>query len=273
MTTPRMPTLFIPHGGGPCFFMDWTEGPADTWVPMGTWLSSLAKSLPSRPRSLVVISAHWEEPEVTIISGAAPSLLYDYYGFPEHTYKLEYPAPGAPVLAEKIAKLLVDHGISAKLDADRGFDHGVFIPLKLVFPDADIPIVQVSLKDSLDPAEHLKLGEAISSLRAEGVLIIGSGMSFHNLRTLLSNSQDGTRQSQLFDDWLHETLVAGDQNYEKRRQALSSWTQAPGARGAHPREEHLVPLMVVVGAAGNDVSTRIFNGKVSDTLISGYSFG
>lgn len=268
-----MPTLYIPHGGGPCFFMDWTMGPADTWHEMGAWLKNLSTSLPRKPDALLVISAHWEEDDVTIMSGPNPPLLYDYYGFPEQTYKLEYGALGSPALAEKTAQLLQNAGIQTRFNSVRGYDHGVFIPLKLVFPGADIPIVQLSLKAGLDPLLHLEIGRALSPLRDEGILILGSGMSFHNLGNFFASSQDGTEQSRQFDDWLYRTLATSENTSEERVQALEWWTKAPAARFAHPREEHLIPLMVAAGAGEHDAASRIFHGKVFDIFVSGYRFG
>ena len=269
----KMPALFIPHGGGPCFFMDWTMGPADTWFEMGDWLKSLSASLPHRPRAILVISAHWEEEDVTLLAGSNPPLLYDYYGFPEHTYRLEYSAPGFPALAERAAQLLTDARIKTTLNSVRGFDHGVFVPLKLVFPDADIPIVQLSLKKGLDPSVHLEVGRALSPLRDEGILILGSGMSFHNLRNFFASSKDGTAQSRQFDDWLYGALTTPEKSSEERTQLLERWSDAPGARFAHPREEHLIPLMVVAGASEHEAAARIFHGKVFDIFVSGYRFG
>ena len=176
----RLPTLFIPHGGGPCFFMNWD--PPDTWHRMAEYLRRVPDDVGVRPRALVVISGHWEEEVVTIQNNPAPPLLYDYYGFPESTYQITFPAPGAPEVAARISELLKAAGIEFIYDHARGFDHGVFIPLKVAYPKADLPIVQVSLLASMDPAEHIRLGQALASLRDEGVLIIGSGMSYHNMR-------------------------------------------------------------------------------------------
>ena len=137
----RMPTLFIPHGGGPCFFMDWD--PPHTWDRMATFLRGLQASLPEKPKAALVISGHWEEAQVTVQTGAKPPLLFDYYGFPAHTYQLSFPAPGSPDLADRVADLLGLAGFSVRGDAARGYDHGVFIPLKVVFPEADVPAVHL----------------------------------------------------------------------------------------------------------------------------------
>ncbi|NCA72574.1 MAG: dioxygenase, partial [Sphingobacteriia bacterium] len=178
--TARMPTLYVPHGAGPCFFMDWN--PPDAWNAMADFLTNVASTLPARPSSIVLVSAHWLEPAFSVTSGAQPELFYDYSGFPPHTYELRYPASGAPQLAARMAGLLGKAQLPVQQDAARGFDHGMFIPLKLMFPDADIPVVQLSLRADLDPQAHLDAGRALASLRDEGVLILGSGMSFHNMR-------------------------------------------------------------------------------------------
>ena len=181
----RQPAIFIPHGGGPCFFMDWTWGPADTWKATQAFLEGLAATLPETPRAMLVVSGHWEEPAFTAASGARPGLIFDYTGFPEQTYKLTWPAPGSPELATRVVAALSGAGLPAATDANRGFDHGVFVPLKVAFPGAEIPVATLSLASSLDPALHLAAGRALGPLRDEGVLIVASGMSFHNLRAYL----------------------------------------------------------------------------------------
>jgi aromatic ring-opening dioxygenase catalytic subunit (LigB family) len=268
MTDSRLPTFFIPHGGGPCFFMDWTMGPADTWDRMAAFLKGLADSLPRRPQAVLVISGHWECAEFSVTTGAHPALIYDYHGFPEHTYRLQYPAPGSPPLAEQVGALLNQAGFAVHGDAQRGFDHGLFVPFKLIYPQADIPIVQLSLKRGLDPAQHLRAGQALAPLRAQGVLIVGSGMSFHNLRAF---GPAGTRDSEQFDVWLSDALAAPDA--AKRDAALRQWAQAPSARSAHPREEHLLPLMVAAGAADGDGARKIYDDLVQGVRISAWRFG
>lgn len=151
----KLPTLYIPHGGGPCFFMDWTMGPPNTWHRMANWLGGLGTSIGTKPKELLVVSAHWEEPEFSVTEASRPSLLFDYYGFPEHTYLLTYPAPGSRKLALRVKHLLAEAGFATRGESHRGFDHGVFIPFKLIYPDADIPIVQLSLKTGLAPREHI----------------------------------------------------------------------------------------------------------------------
>jgi aromatic ring-opening dioxygenase catalytic subunit (LigB family) len=144
-TSSPMPVLYIAHGGGPCFFMEWTVGPRDTWDGMKSWLANIPSTLPFRPKAIVVISAHWEEPQIAVINSETSTLLYDYYGFPEETYRLEYKAPTAPEVASRIGKLFEANNIPFRYETERGLDHGVFIPLKVIYPDADIPIVQVAL--------------------------------------------------------------------------------------------------------------------------------
>ncbi|HML08567.1 MAG TPA: class III extradiol ring-cleavage dioxygenase [Xanthobacteraceae bacterium] len=269
----RLPTLFIPHGGGPCFFMDWD--PPDTWDRMADYLRRVPEDLEMRPKAMVVISGHWEEDVATIQNNPSPPLLYDYYGFPPSTYQITFPAPGAPDVAARVAELLGAAGIAWKYDHARGFDHGVFIPLKVAFPRADVPIVQLSLLASMDPAAHIALGRALAPLRDEGVLIVGSGMSYHNMRTLMANMRGGGRTpdagSQRFDDWLEEVLTTATP--EARAAALVAWDKAPSARDAHPREEHLLPLHVAVGAAGGDPGRRTLKDVVMGAVESAFRFG
>ena len=178
----RQPAIFIPHGAGPCFFMDWN--PADAWDKTAAYLRGIPASLPEKPKAILLVTAHWLAPQPSMSSAAQPGMLFDYYGFPPHTYELKYPAPGAPALAERVSALLAGAGFAPQQDAARGYDHGTFIPLKVAFPDADIPVLQLSLLQSLDAADHVRLGQALAPLRDEGVLIVGSGLSYHNLREL-----------------------------------------------------------------------------------------
>ena len=261
-----LPTLFIPHGGGPCFFMDWD--PPDTWTKMAAWLGQLAGSIGVTPKAIVVISGHWEAAQVGVTASPHPPLIYDYTGFPPHTYQLTYPAPGAPDLAQQIVSLLDQAGISARLDPDRGFDHGVFIPFKVVYPKAEIPVVQLSLQAGLDPRTHIQIGQALAPLRKRGVLIVGSGMSYHNMRGFGERFGEASEE---FDAWLTAAVCAADA--QTRNQRLEKWLTAPEARIAHPREEHLIPLMVAAGAAGTDTGTRIFTDIVMGVRVSAYRFG
>lgn len=275
MTTPNLstpfatqPTLFIPHGAGPCFFMDWN--PRDTWDRMAAYLRGIAQTLPARPSAILVVSAHWRTPSFSATSSAYPELIYDYSGFPESTYALQYPAPGSPALAQRVVALLSHAGLNAEEDAQRGLDHGVFVPLKMMFPDADIPVVQLSLRRDLDPAAHLAAGQALAALRDEGVLIVGSGMSFHNMRGY--GDPNFTRPSEAFDAWLTQAAQASP---AARARALCAWHRAPHAYDCHPagHEEHLLPLMVVAGAARADLGRKMYSEIVLETRLSAFQFG
>ncbi len=268
----KMPTLFIPHGGGPCFFMDWD--PPGMWDEMAKYLRGISDDIGPTPKAIVLISGHWEEDVVTVQNNPAPDMLFDYFGFPEHTYQLEYPAPGAPEVADRITSLLAENGIKSRQDSKRGFDHGVFIPLLLAYPDAKIPVVQMSLRSDLDPAHHIEIGKALEPMRDEGILFIGSGLSYHNMKTLMQNLRGGdvaAPESQIFDDWL--TTAATDQDPDARNKALIGWEQAPAARDAHPREEHLLPLHVIVGLAGSDTGQKTYGDTVLSSVQSAFQFG
>lgn len=264
----RMPTWYIPHGGGPCFFMDWN--PPHEWDRMATFLRGLSLTLPEKPKGIVMISAHWLEETITITGSSNPELIYDYYGFPAHTYELKYPAKGDPEVAQKIVQLLEVANIPAKIDPTRGFDHGMFIPMMLMFPDADIPTVQVSLNSNLDPQTQMNLGQALEKLRDQGILIIGSGMSFHNMRAY--GDPRFSPVSDEFDDWLTKIV---ESEPKERHQGLNQWANAPSARLSHPQgqEEHLLPLMVASGAASEEVGRKVFSDRVLETTISAYVFG
>ncbi|PNU06734.1 DODA-type extradiol aromatic ring-opening family dioxygenase [Novosphingobium guangzhouense] len=269
-STTQMPTFFIPHGGGPCFFMDWTVmgGPADTWDKTEAWLRALVSTLPERPKGIVVISGHWEEAAFTASTAVEPGMIYDYYGFPPHTYELKYPAPGSPALAERVVDLLSGAGLPARTDPSRGFDHGVFVPFLLIDPDATIPVVPLSLKADLDPAEHIAAGKALEPLRDEGVLIVGSGMSYHNMRGFRTPA--ATRPSAVFDQWLTGAVEAPS---AERESLLSHWDEAPAGRLSHPREEHLLPLMVAAGAGNASAGRKVFADNVMMADISAFRFG
>lgn len=264
----RLPTVFVPHGGGPCFFMDWTMGPADTWDALAGLLRSFDQLVGPRPDAIIVVSGHHEGDIVEISSGLSPPMLFDYYGFPDHTYELSYPAPGSPVLAERVGGLLDAAGIDYRLDPDRGFDHGVFVPFMLMYPDADLPVVQVSLRSDLDAGFHLGLGETLAPLRDHEVLIVGSGLSYHNTSAFMT--PQAASDSRVFDDWLSAACTSKPAT---RHASLADWDQAPAARAAHPREEHLLPLMVVAGAAGDDVGRTVFRDEIMGATISAYAFG
>lgn len=262
----RLPVVFIPHGGGPWPFVQTRFMQPDEDSALRGYLAGLGGL--TTPKALLVISAHWEMPVPTVMSGAAPPMYYDYSGFPPESYKLNWPAPGEPALAARVRELLEGAGFASGEDAVRGFDHGTFIPMMLAYPAADLPTVQLSLIQGLDPAQHIALGRALAPLREEGVMIIGSGMSYHDLRGF--GDPRSVEVSRAFDTWLQDAATSAP---ERRAEMLGDWTQAPMARAAHPREEHLLPLMVVAGAAGNDQSRVAFEGTMLGAKLSAFQYG
>jgi aromatic ring-opening dioxygenase catalytic subunit (LigB family) len=230
-------------------------------------LEGLAATLPEPPKAILVVSGHWEESAFTVSAAAYPELIFDYSGFPEHTYHLAWPAPGLPELAKNVLDLLGKAGLPASMSANRGFDHGVFVPLKVTFPKAQIPVVTLSLASSLNPAMHLATGQALAPLRDEGILIVGSGMSFHNLRAYLR--PETVERARAFDAWLTNAV---ESPAAERTALLTNWREAPFAAYAHPREEHLIPLMVAAGAGDGAPGLRIFSDEPMGAAISAYRF-
>jgi aromatic ring-opening dioxygenase catalytic subunit (LigB family) len=272
MSNNRMPVAYVPHGGGPWPWVD-IGFPKHELEALSSHLRDVRKLPKTPPKALLVISAHWEEPVPTVMTAARPPMLYDYYGFPPESYTISWPAPGDPKLAARVQTLLGKSGFDTAADPERGFDHGTFVPLKLTYPEADVPTVQLSLKKGLDAAEHLAMGRALAPLRNEGVFILGSGMSYHNMgnfrlagRGDTAAAQRARSEADAFDSWLRETVV---QAHGERDGRLSQWSSAPGARSSHPREEHLLPLMVIAGAAMEDGGTVAYN----DTLMGFKSTG
>lgn len=265
--TARLPTYFISHGGGPWPYM---EEMRPMMRVLAASLADIPRQIGITPKALLVISGHWEERGFSVMASPKPPMLYDYSGFPEHTYHVSYPAPGDPALARRVASLIEAAGLPAQLDAQRGFDHGTFAPLAVMYPAAEVPVVQVSLQHRLDPAQHLALGRALAPLRDEGVLIVGSGLSYHNLRQLGPGAR---APSAAFDGWLQETLV--DTAPNQRSQRLLEWAKAPAARLAHPREEHLIPLMVAVGAAESEPAACVYHEEamMGGVTASSFRFG
>lgn len=262
------PVYFLSHGGGPWPWLDGDFRRDFDWLEAS--LKALPGQLPEPPRAVLVISGHWEEAQFTVSTSSQPGMVYDYYGFPEHTYHISYPAPGSPELAARVADLARGAGIAMGTDPARGFDHGTFSMMQPIYPQADVPVVSLSMKAGYDPAEHLALGRALAPLRDEGVLIVGSGLSYHNLRAFDAR---GAEPSARFDAWLRHALV--DLSPEQRAAALLRWESAPAARLSHPRQDHLIPLMVAAGAAGGDPATCIYS---QDDLrggitVSAYRFG
>ncbi|MEM8640888.1 MAG: class III extradiol ring-cleavage dioxygenase [Cyanobacteria bacterium P01_G01_bin.54] len=237
--------LYLSHGGGPLPLL------ADPGhQEMVENLQAIAAQLP-KPKAIVLISAHWEANQATMTRGANPPLIYDYYGFPEPAYQITYPAPGAPKLADRIFTLLQKRDIAASLTEERGFDHGLFVPLKIMYPAADIPSVQLSLVKGLDAQTHIEMGRAIAPLADENILIIGSGFSFHNLPALRAPvTPEAQSKNKAFEQWLIDTCANPELNETERANRLLHWDAAPAARYCHPREEHLLPLHVCYGAAG-----------------------
>lgn len=266
MSDKIMPVLFVPHGGGPMPLLG-----EENHRELTAFMQSVSTSFP-RPKAILVITAHWEASVATISSSPAPGMFYDYYGFPPETYQFKYPAPGNPQLAQAVTELLDARGIESRLDPNRDYDHGTFVPLKLMYPQADIPVVQLSLLKSFDPAAHIALGEALAPLRAEGVLILGSGMSFHNMQAFFNVNPTTRSRSEAFDHWLTSALTNTNRPREAQVADLVAWQSAPEARFCHPREEHLLPLLVCFGAALNDVThvAKVFEGFLFNTKISAF---
>jgi 4,5-DOPA dioxygenase extradiol len=258
--------LYLSHGGGPLPLLG-DKGHQNMIDVIREVTPAHAK-----PTAILVISAHWEESKPTITSGAFPPLIYDYYGFAKESYEIEYPAPGEPELANRIFNLLGRARIEAKLDDRRGFDHGLFVPLKIMYPDADIPCVQLSLVNSLQPEAHIKIGKALADLRKDNILVIGSGFSFHNLREFFApTTQKSRAMNESFEQWLIDTCSSRQLTEEEREQRLINWDSAPAARYCHPREEHLLPLHVCYGAAGT-AAKKVFEFEIMGKMASAYSW-
>jgi 4,5-DOPA dioxygenase extradiol len=256
--------IYLPHGGGPLPLLG---------EPRHRELVEFLRQIPATlvsPAAIVVISAHWEKSLPTVTGGAAPPLLYDYDGFPEEAYSIAYPAPGEPRLARTLHRVLEENGIAANLDNQRGFDHGLFIPLKIMYPEADIPCVQLSLLTGLRPDEHLRLGQALRQLRRENLLIIGSGFSFHNLQAFFqAPTEEALTANADFEQWLFDTFADQELSEEERQKRLLHWEQSPGAGLCHPRAEHLLPLHVCYGMAGR-AAARIYRMEIMGKKASAY---
>jgi aromatic ring-opening dioxygenase catalytic subunit (LigB family) len=255
--------LYLPHGGGPLPLLGDKQHAALT-----EFLKTITGKLPV-PEAVLIISAHWEEAPASITSATQPPLIFDYSGFPPESYDIAYPAPGAPQLAGKISGLLEANGIQAKLDNTRGFDHGVFVPLKLMYPDAHIPCVQLSLLKGLDPGAHIAMGKALGALCEKNLLVIGSGMSYHNMRGFFTNDATDLQASEDFNEWLINTCTAENISATQREQRLIDWEQAPSARLCHPREEHLLPLHVCYGMVSTSIPRAqvVFDQLVMDKKV------
>jgi 4,5-DOPA dioxygenase extradiol len=292
----KFPAVFINHGGGPMPLMGRQPALVKNMQEVVT------KHLPEAPPSaIVVLSAHWEADPIAITSSSNPSMYYDYHGFPRETYEYEYPAPGSPTLARRIQDLLTKQGLECRLDDTRGYDHGVFVPLMVMYPEATIPVVQVSLHKSLDAKTNIDIGKALAPLRDDNILILGSGYSFHNMEAFFHPSAQTVQAARDFNSWLKETIllpsedacaaeemkkdassddVLFKQAYAKRMQSLQDWAKAPGGRLSHPREEHLLPLLMVAAAGGEmsvptlvyDTTEVVNESSGLDHAVTGYLF-
>lgn len=262
--------LYIPHGGGPLPLLG-----DPGYESLAVFLRALNADI-SGCKAIVLVTAHWEADRPSLCSASSPGMLYDYYGFPDESYQFRYPAPGAPDLAKSVASALAEHGFEAELDAERGYDHGTFVPMMLIRPEADIPILQMSLLSSLDPEQHLALGKALAHVLDQDIALIGSGFSFHNLGALTGRMEGDLEQARTLADefhgWLDETVCGADLAMGERHSRLAHWDAAPGARFCHPREEHLLPLHVCFGAAAaaGMSARRVFGEPVKGYQTTGY---
>jgi aromatic ring-opening dioxygenase catalytic subunit (LigB family) len=262
-----LPTYFISHGGGPWVWMPEMK-------PVYRNLEKSLREMPSElgvtPKAVLVVSGHWEENDFTVMTNPQPPMVYDYSGFPEHTYKVRYDAPGSPEVALRVQSLLKEAGFGVRTDGARGFDHGTFVPLAAVYPEANVPVLQLSIRRDYDPEAHLAAGKALAPLRKEGVLIIGSGLSYHNLRQF---GPHAAQPSAEFDAWLSEAVC--EASPAERNERLKNWSSAPAARAAHPREDHLIPLMVAAGAADGEKGVRVYHEDsfFGGITVSSYRFG
>ena len=248
--------VYVSHGGGPMPLL----GDPDHSEMVDT-LRAIAEKL-DKPSAILVISAHWETRLPTVTSGLNPGIIYDYGGFPKSAYEIKYPASGEPGLASGVVAALKQHGFDAMQDEQRGFDHGLFVPLKIMYPEADIPCVQLSLVRGLDPGLHIQLGKALQSLNWDDLLVIGSGLSFHNMGAFFTPSSWQARTNNIaFDEWLGETVSDKTLSETIRAQKLENWESSPGARYCHPREEHLIPLHVCYGLAGKS-SEKTYHAEI-----------
>ncbi len=246
-----LPTYFISHGGGP---WPWLPEMRRKFSALETSLAAMADEIAQTPAAVLMISGHWEDQDTySVMASPRPPMVYDYHGFPPETYEITYPAPGAPELAEQAADLIRNAGLPARTDTQQGFDHGTFAPMAIMYPEANIPTFQISLRSHYDPAEHLAVGRALAPLRDQGVLIVGSGLSYHNLRLM---GREGEKPSAAFDAWLNDALMSDP---ERRTNAMLDWESAPSARVCHAQEDHLVPLFVALGAAEADPATRVYH--------------
>src|SRR6201988_1712978 len=262
----RLPTFYLTHGGGPWPYM---TGPfRGNFSVLEARLKDLPQQLPVKPKAILVVSGHWEENDFAVMARPTPPMVYDFGGFPKEPYQIRYSAPGSPELARRAHSLIQAAGLPTQLDPKRGFDRGTYSLLAVTHPEADVPVIQVAIRCDYDPESHLNLGRALAPLRDEGILIIGSGSSYHNF-----HPKDPGEESAQLDSWLVETLV--DSPPTRRFERLLEWDHAPAARLAHPREDHLVPLFVAVGAAEEEPGQVIYHQEnfPGAMTLSSYQFG
>jgi len=253
------PSVFVSHGS-PTIVDETGHGAA--------FLRSLGESL-GRPKAILCVTAHWETTVVTVGGADRPGMIYDYYGFPEHLYTLEYPAPGAPALAQRAGELIAAAGIPCTRDDERGYDHGTFMPLMLMYPDADIPVAQLSVQPALGPQHELAVGRALTPLRGEDVLILASGGAVHNLRWFRLGARDVPDWASGFETWLGDKVVAGD------AESIADYrARTPHGAMAHPRDEHFLPLLVAMGAGGGGTGRVLHAGFEHGAIgMSAYAWG
>ena len=266
VSTSLMPSYFISHGGGP---WPWLPHMRAMLKNLEVSLARMPSELPEKPRAILMFSGHWEEDAFTVMTSPRPGMVYDYSGFPPETYQITYPAPGAPEIASRTADLIAAAGLPVRLDAQRGFDHGTFAPAVVMYPQADVPVYQVSMMRDYDPARHFALGRALAPLREEGVLIVGSGLSYHNLRLFGPGARG---PSAAFDAWLDQVMALPA---PERTAALMDWERAPFARICHAREDHFVPLFTALGAAEGERAHRVYHDTdlFGGVTASSYKFG
>lgn len=291
MSYSKQPVVFISHGGGPWPYMPEVK---KQYVKTTEWLTTYFQSLPKTPTAIICISAHWEENHFAVSAASDPEMIYDYGGFPEHTYQVQYPAKGHPVLAKQIFEQLNQASLPTRLDLNRGFDHGTFVPLSLMYPAANIPVVSLSIHSSYDVQLHWQLGQALQKFRSENILIVGSGLSYHNMRGFGTNA--GLQASVQFGNWLNEVVQDSNSNSDSnlksnkysninsdqaldvnslalnRKNKILNWEQAPSARAAHPYEDHLIPLISVIAAAGDDSGHVAYVDRVMNVDMASYYF-
>ena len=256
-TQGTLPALFVSHGA-PLFAMDAGEtGPALT-----RWGRALRTQFPGL-RGVVILSPHWMARGVRVMTGAQPATWHDFGGFPPELYALQYPAPGAPALAQEVLALLQAAGVAAQGDAERPFDHGAWVPLMHLFPQADLPVVQVALPVGAGPQDVYALGAALRSLRAQGVLVVGSGSMTHNLAEFFGGAREPAPYVIEFSRWIEAALGRGD-----LPALLAYRSQAPHAERAHPTEDHFLPLFFALGAAGDDLNAQYLSREVMYSMLA-----